>query len=698
MARATINPTSAQKETETLEDNLNRLFGVALDAHEFRSLFKNNDDIGIPAYSPVASDLLGKTCYIQPGPATYGDSIKAQAAWGFYGYFYGKRLRLLRTQEGYELQTLRSQFLKAHGIEKPNGFLQQVSLEHLAAWLAFKNLEFVCPSSGSFALGFAKVLHQLRQTEITLIHKNDKGEETKQKIKLLSDDECLVTAFLPSAKAAGKDDEIISVEKLALISREFELMKCTIVSWEKPEERDFDAFSYAVSQIQKNSGMFCATNPMSAEQVNATILAKLQKRYGLEFVEKNSTRFEDIGIKFKRTVSGKLDKDADNCIQIESAPPIDQSIGGLMLAKLDALEEFLKHNLGKKHISVHQSSSGATLAGAAAVALIIKKQLSEGFLTEENQKRLETHFPHLYKALITEKDKELEVLVSDYYDPGNPKLAEALGFPHQNQTSDTEIKEEKAVNGLDSFSRSGASEKLLLAAKEQQLLMALKPSGHALMELARVIILIHNIQVHECKSEKVRYPESAGAAALGGELQKVISEDMSKDPAKVKSLAKRAALLLKDNHIDITRLCKLIIDPTQSLDKALAKKAIEDFFHTKPEVIEGSNTRIFIDGLILELATEKSMFSSMFASSVPASSHAKTVLGGERKNSPVLGPRTAPTLPNRSLSYSPATNKPANDDDIPSIFMNTGSNGTEQYQDIIKSICSELLNQKAKSR
>lgn len=601
---------------------LNRLLHNAMNAAAFRDLLQgvttktSNRNAEYlketkPVHSVSSSKVFEQQIYIQPGPVDYGFSIKALAAWGFYGYLFGQKFAEIQSLEEEEVVARKANFLRAHGIENPNGHKAYLDIKYVAAWEAIKDTLLVCPSSGSFALGFGKVLENLRNLEIPL-----GSGEAQIKIKLFNKGDGKIVPFIPRPALSGPGKAIPS-DKLAEIDRIFHELGCEPVYWGEASERESQAF---LRVFENKNAMFCATNPMSSEQVEAVLKEILSYR-GTIFLEGKQESLKNMGIIISK----------DN--KLMQCSPIDQGIGGLMVGKLDAVEALLEKGI-LQHKSYHQPSSGATLAAAAVVSMILQ---NKDCISKENQMRLRDHYPQIYNAVFLQH-KKVGFEVYGCYDPGNPALAHELGFAH---SAAPHVNFPNAVNGLASFSRSGESESILKEAARLGVLKDMSPCGHAIMELARAVILVHDIKRY---GENAKYPESAGAAGLGGAMQRAI--DNMKTHEEVEAYARRLAVVLKEGGIDKVKLDSLLGLSIGVLKLGFIKEA-ENY----SEIINNSNMKVFAEAFIKYMSADLEKDATGFAGQVEvAKVQSKEIVA----------------------------------------FMNTGSNGTEKYRCIIEEILKNL--------
>ncbi|MDB2415505.1 hypothetical protein N9W34_07010, partial [Rickettsiales bacterium] len=440
--------------------------------------------------------FTGQETYIYSGYPEYGGAIKGHAALGYYWEYmepvYNK-LKILEkrasagdSEDAKDAQAVlsmyRRQFLVDCGIERPYGIKKYVDSLHLAIWMTYKDKPMICPSSGSFAFGFLQTLSILRNSQIHI---------GTYDITLLGSKDGSVIPWIPIPN--GK---IMPLEKLSYILEAAKETKCEIAYWEK--DRDLLSF---IDTLEKG-GFYCSTNPKSIEEV-LELIKDVEQEKGLVFLEKHKDSLANMGV--------ILESDERN-ITITVTRPMMGSVHGLMSAKLEEMELLYQNPDIKAESTFNQPSAGSTLAASAMVNMALANPEK---ISDENKELLAELFPNIYSRVF-EKKQEISSDLYGCFDVANSTLANDLGYDGVRYEHN-----KNPVNGLGAFSSSQESVKWLKKAAEgdnptfggDHMLIC----PHNFMEIARVMIFASN--VHE-KAEDALYPESAGAAGLGGWLHK----------------------------------------------------------------------------------------------------------------------------------------------------------------------------------
>ncbi len=484
---------------------------------------------GKPIISPNFSRFTGLKTFVQTGYKEYGGAIKGHAALGYYATYMdsiGKNFsdsKLLRKKEV---------FFQEHGIENSLEFNEKVSKDQVLLWDIFRERAMVCPSSGSFSYGFLETLRKLRSTNIQV------GNNI---FPLFGDDDGKVVPFLPHPGLVT----ISPAEKSIYVAKAALEIKCMPEYW--LVDRDIISFIYAIEK----RGFYCSTNPKSIEEVKQ-LLEEVGKRTGPEFFEKHRETLEDMGVEVIKN---------NGTLTIKVNKPMSGSIYGLMVAKLDAMEAIAADATIKEETTFNQPSAGSTLAASALVNIILARPQE---ISAENITLFKEYFPNLYQAAIIEK-KPIKSNLYGCFDTANPALAKQLGYngiAYPNNGN--------PVNGLGSFSSSDESVRWL---NEAASLPNPSFSGgssmlvcpHNTMQIARTMLFADSVSADGVDA---LYPESAGAAGLGGWLHQQIIEG--------KKNAKDVAYFLRDKGVSRENFDKLVdIDDFIAESKQHGGKMIE---------------------------------------------------------------------------------------------------------------------------
>lgn len=500
----------------------------------------------IPVLSQKLSQFAGKSIYLQSGHAAYGGAIKGHAALGYYWQYMAPEYRELKELEEkaadgnkeakFKLKMERVSYSQGHGRETfDKDTLSEIPILHIALWKAFKNRPMIAPSSGSFALSFVETLNKLR--ELQILGPNEGG----------------VHLWVPEADE-GKitDEKFIAISKLAANTP-----GCKIFNWKESKSRDYDAFldSLGFDENGKETsnpvpGYFCATNALSKDQFHDIFIQPAVHflgwaKFNYEASSSpNSRNYAELRLDSLSKMKVDIVRNAQGLETLEAKFPMAGSAFGLMLAKLDEMEELLQNPDLKLEETFNQSSAGSTLSALAMVNIALSKPnmiFVDELDNDDLAKMLKEMFPNIYSKIIVPVMKgEQPAILSKLhgcFDPGYDILAKNLGYNGINYPTDS------SVNGLTASSQSDEVTSWLKAAKSEEggaTFTGMEVCPHNLMEIARCMIFIANI---EKDGKKALYPESAGAASLGTWLHnQVISGNIT---------GGEVARFLRENGIDL---------------------------------------------------------------------------------------------------------------------------------------------------
>jgi len=557
------------------------------------------------AFSKNLSAFTGSKTYVQTGYDEYEGDIEGHAALGYFAEYMAPIYNALLSldKEGQDLR--KANFLIGHGIERPNGLTKEVDLFHVALWESFKDKPVICPSSGSFAYGFLETLQKFRTTAIAAgNHSFMLFQSAEYNKKEKSEGE--VVPFLPHPGLPN----IMPPEKQAYISAAALKVGSKPEYW--TEDRDLISFIYTLAR----NGFYCSTNPKSVDEVRE-LVEEVGARKGYEFIETHKAALAAMGVSVQRN---------NGTVTITIHSPMSGSIYGLMGVKLDAMESLLQDPSIVQESTFNQPSAGSTLAASALLNLALA---NPDEISIQNKELIGQYFPHIHKALIL-GNRKIKSELYGCFDTANPALAKKLGYEGIIYNSDG-----MAVNGLGSFSTSDESVRWLMEAKSSREPTFAGGKGmlvcpHNLMQIARVILFADGISMH---GKEARYPESAGAAGLGGWLHQQISGG-SKKPREI-------AYFLRSNGVSME----------------IFEKLVDLRYFTEESEKHGGQMAAF----------SKDFLQAM-----------------------------SPTVPIAALlQRGHAQQKNAVDPSKALVFVNTGSNGTERYQQYTQNI---LESQKQQDR
>lgn len=384
---------------------------------------------------------------------------------------------------------------------------------------------FCVPSSGSFSLGFLRLIEQISKYEIS-IGPDPVSQNTIKIYYPLNLHAAKSTIYIPvpgeiTDTETGKPKTLLPVSKYKVIEQLAKELNIKIVQYGPNNKRDPLALHHALI----NGQFFCSTNLT----LQAGIMQMLQAMLDLNIV--NPDFFADSKILKSLIHNGVIlsEKQRNSkLLTFEVRTDNDYGTQGLIAFALFTIEGILRQNPNNANpIEIFNQASAGTTSASVARTIAILKNIDLSTLDEELRTNLENEFPHIYQFLKTRtvEQRQSALSLTIAFDPGFDSLSDAVRKITESTKAKEMVKADSANNGLASYKEAvtGPAEWIKASANS----ITIGKDGkfkdpivapHNFIAIATVIIYLEYIAAFKDNKSLIRYPENAGACSLAAEM------------------------------------------------------------------------------------------------------------------------------------------------------------------------------------